>query len=376
MQESIIIQNFGPIKDIEIKNISSFTVFIGESGSGKSTIMKTIVLFRWIYKWLNIRSYLKYANISKSPFSFDFKALLNDNGLMEYLKDNTEIIYIKGETKIHYKSKLATSPIVPEAELSLEKMCFIADNRNVIPDILANKVNLQSDFYLNETLDDTLLSLNKINQLDIKYLGVKFVSKKVNGIPKYEIENIDGNDKYAISLCNASSGTQTLVPLSVIIEYFSRHFDFNSRFNKIIFDYLSRIDSLKDFKATQNIGSIKHKNIHIHIEEPELSLYPESQRSLINFIVNRCFIEKHNDYNMSVMMATHSPYIINHLNLLIKANDKNKFIEDAKLEFNNISVYQVENGKINDLKIKNERLINTNPLSDTINNIYNEYNQL
>ena len=94
MQESIIIQNFGPIKDIEIKNISSFTVFIGESGSGKSTIMKTIVLFRWIYKWLNIRSYLKYANISKSPFSFDFKALLNDNGLMEYLKDNTEIIYI------------------------------------------------------------------------------------------------------------------------------------------------------------------------------------------------------------------------------------------------------------------------------------------
>ena len=154
------------------------------------------------------------------------------------------------------------------------------------------------------------------------------------------------------SLCNASSGTQTLVPLSVIIEYFSRHFDFNSRFNKIIFDYLSRIDSLKDFKATQNIGSIKHKNIHIHIEEPELSLYPESQRSLINFIVNRCFIEKHNDYNMSVMMATHSPYIINHLNLLIKDNDKNKFIEDAKLEFNNISVYQVENGKINDLKIK------------------------
>ncbi|GHU90352.1 hypothetical protein FACS1894155_08610 [Bacteroidia bacterium] len=376
MQESIIIRNFGPIKDIEIQNISPFTVFIGESGSGKSTIMKVIVLFRWIYKWVNIRSYLKHANISKSPFSFDFKALLNDNGLIEYLKNNTEIVYKKGETTIHYKSKLGTSPIVSQEELSLEKMCFIADKRNIIPDILANKVSLQSDFYLKETLDDTLLSLNKIVQLDIDYLGIKFVAKKVNGIPKYEIENINNTEKYAINLYNASSGTQTLIPLSIIVEYFSKHYDFKDRFNDIVFDYMRRNDSLKDFKATQNIGDIKHKNIHIHIEEPELSLYPESQRSLINFIVSRCLVEKHNDYNMSVMLATHSPYIINHLNLLIKAHDKNKLVGGAKLNYDDIAVYQVEYGEINDLKIQNERLINTNVLSDTINNIYDEYNKL
>ena len=220
MQESIIIRNFGPIKDIEIKNISPFTVFIGESGSGKSTIMKVVVLFRWIYKWVNIRSYLKYANISKSPFSFDFKTLLNDNGLIEYLKVETEIIYKKGETTIHYKNKLATSPIVPEAELSLEKMCFISDNRNVIPDILAKKLILQSSFYLKETLDDMLLALSKITQLDIDYLGVKFVAKKVNGISKYEIENISSDKKYAINLHNASSGTQTLSHYPLLLSIF------------------------------------------------------------------------------------------------------------------------------------------------------------
>ena len=377
MQESIIIRNFGPIKEIEIKDIRPLTVFIGESGSGKSTIMKVIVLFRWIYKWLNIRSYLKFAHISDLPFPFDFKTLLNDNGLIEYLKEGkTEIIYKNGKTAIHYKNKLKTSPIVPQEELSLEKMCFIADKRNVIPDILTNKDNLQSDFYLNETLEDTLLSLSKISQLDIDYLGVKFVTKKINGIPKYEIKNINDGEEYAINLYNASSGTQTVIPLSVIVEYFSRHYDFNSRFNKIIFDYVSRNDSLKDFKTTQNIGDIKHKNIHIHIEEPELSLYPESQRSLINFIVNRCLVEQHKGYNMTVMLATHSPYIINHLNLLIKANDKNKLVEGAKLAYEDLSVYQVENGEINDLKILNERLINTNPLSDTINDIYDEYNRL
>lgn len=377
MQESIVIRNFGPVKEIEIKDIRPLTVFIGESGSGKSTIIKVIVLFRWIYKWVNIRSYLKYANVSELPFSFDFKTLLNDNGLIEYLKEGkTEIIYKNGKTTIHYKNRLKPSPIVPQEELSLEKMCFIADKRIVIPDILTNKVNFQYDFYLKETLDDTLLSLSKISQLDIGYLGIKFVTKKINGISKYEIKSINASDEYAINLNNASSGTQTLIPLSTVVEYFSKYYDFNSRFNKIIFDYVSRNDSLKDFKATQNMGDIKYKNIHIHIEEPELSLYPESQRSLVNFIINRCFVEQHKDYNMTVMMATHSPYIINHLNLLIKAYDKNKLIEGAQLDFENLSVYQVENGEINDMKIMNERLINTNPLSDTINDIYYEYNQL
>jgi|GEM_PF-6386420 hypothetical protein len=36
----------------------------------------------------------------------------------------------------------------------------------------------------------------------------------------------------------------------------------------------------------------------------------------------------------------------------------------------------MEEGKLVDLKLKNKRLINTNILSDTINNIYNEYDKL
>jgi hypothetical protein len=36
----------------------------------------------------------------------------------------------------------------------------------------------------------------------------------------------------------------------------------------------------------------------------------------------------------------------------------------------------VEEGKLVDLKLKNKKLINTNILSDTINNIYNEYDKL
>jgi len=378
MQESIIIKNFGPIKDIEIKDIRPFTVFIGESGSGKSTIMKVIVLFRWIYKMVNIRSYLKHANITESPFKFDFKEYLKNGGFEEsaYLHADTEIIYKKGNNEISYKGGLNTAIIIPESELSLEKMSFIVDKRNIIPDILANNAKVDS-FFVNETYEDFRTAYPFIKELSMDYLGVKYSRKKVGAVTKHYIESIDENKKYPpIKLENASSGMQTVTPLSVIVEYFAKYYNFSKFGDKIIFKYLYASDDLKKFNAGLNIGEIKHKNIHIHIEEPELSLYPESQRSLINFIVNRCFIEKHNNYNMTAMLATHSPYIINHLNLLIKANDKNKLVENAKLAYENLSVFQVENGIINDLKIQNERLINTNPLSETINDIYDEYKQL
>ncbi|GAB6012552.1 AAA family ATPase [Viscerimonas tarda] len=374
MKESIIIRNFGPIKEIEIDDIRPLTVFIGESGSGKSTIMKVIVLFRWIYKMVNIRSYLKHANITTSPFKFDFNFYLTNFGFEK--NDNTEIIYKRGNNEISYKGSLDTAVVIPENELSLEKMSFVADKRNIIPDILAREANVES-FFINETYNDFRIAYPFIKELPIDYLGVKYSRKKIGAVTKHFIENIDEDKQYSpINLEHASSGMQTVTPLSVIVEYFSKYYNFQKTFNDIILKYMAQSDNLKNFNPGLNIGEIKHKNIHIHIEEPELSLFPESQRSLLNFIVNRCFIQGHNDYNMTVMLATHSPYIINHLNLLIKANDKNKLVEGAKISYEDLAVYQVECGKINNLKIQNERLINTNPLSDTINDIYNEYNEL
>ena len=229
---------------------------------------------------------------------------------------------------------------------------------------------------MEETFNDVIISSKFIQELSIDYLGVKYFSQESNAETKYFIGSISENDDYAINLEDASSGTQTVVPMSVIIKYFSKHYDFKGTFNSLILKYLSQSDNLKDFRTDLNIGDIGYKNIHIHIEEPELSLYPESQRNLINFIVNRCFIENHKDYRMIVMLATHSPYIINHLNLLIKVYDKDKLVEGTKLNYDDVSVYQVENGNINDLKILSNRLIYTNPLSDTINNIYDEYNTL
>lgn len=90
MKESIIIKNLGPLKEVEIRYIKPLTVFIDKSVSCKSTIMKIIVLMRYIYKMVNIRFYLKNAKITRPPFKLRFNSLLQD-GLESMITAETEI---------------------------------------------------------------------------------------------------------------------------------------------------------------------------------------------------------------------------------------------------------------------------------------------
>lgn len=90
MKESIIIKNLGPLKEVEIRYIKPLTVFIDKSAIGKSTIMKIIVLMRYIYKMVNIRFYLKNAKITRPPFKLRFNSLLQD-GLESMITAETEI---------------------------------------------------------------------------------------------------------------------------------------------------------------------------------------------------------------------------------------------------------------------------------------------
>ena len=46
MRESIEIRNFGPVRDVKIETVKPLTILIGDSGSGKSTIMKVLALFQ------------------------------------------------------------------------------------------------------------------------------------------------------------------------------------------------------------------------------------------------------------------------------------------------------------------------------------------
>ncbi len=381
MIESIHIKNLGPIKDIHIAHVKPLTVLIGESGSGKSTLMKAIALFRWIYKMHNIRSYLKHSNISKSPFRFRMETYLKYCGFEQFIKADTEIIYTtKFDSGKSYeikfiKNKLlgtGNNELINEEDIYFNKISFISETRNIIPlwaDKGATFTGGYLGFYFHEVYKDFDLASETLKELELKFLNLKFAIKKTNSGKKYTIQSTT-NENNEIDFKNSSSGTQTSVPISLITKYFSSKFNFEDAFNRSVLNYLSNTDNLTDFKAIKNLSEIS-KKIFIHIEEPELSLYPDAQCQLINDLVNKCFISNNN--SIELFLSTHSPYIINHLNLLIKAFDKEKPIDGAKINYDNLAVYQVVNGKLENLVAKNERLVNTNPLSETINNIYDQY---
>lgn len=378
MREYIKIVNFGPLIDVELEDIAPFTVLVGESGSGKSTILKVLSLFRWIYKRVVLRSYVKQANINKTGIGIQMKTLLKSSCLEEYLKSDTEIVYRRDDYEISYRNKkLNAQATIPVSQLSLEKICFISDKRSMIPDFLDNKMERKiANYHLQDTMDNFRLAIESIDVLPIDYLNVDFKVERSNTGTRYMIQG-KGDKHYSIKLKNASSGTQTVVPLSMIVEYYCRHFSPQKAMNSSLFQYLQDNDRLKDFSTAQNIGEIDQKNVHIMIEEPELSLDSNSQLRMIDFIVDRCFVH-HPNYNMTMMMATHSPYIGNYLNLLLRRGQRMKGEDTPMLRPSDVDLYHVENGSVQSLRMESEMatLIDTRLMSDPITEMYSEYNRL
>lgn len=377
MAEYLRIENFGPIVEIELEDIRPLCVLIGESGSGKSTIMKVLSLFRWIYKRVNLRSYLKHAKIKRTQLGFKIKPLMRTSGIYEYLRADSIIVYRRDnyEIKMENRSVNIRFTIAPD-DLCLDKVCFISDKRAMIPDFIDNKMERKiANYYLQDTMDNFVLAYKHSRQMSIDFLGVDFkVEKPKNGPERLTIQGAD-DEEFTIDMKNASSGIQTVTPLAMIVNHYATHYDAEDSMNTALFQYMKDTDMLKQFSAVKNVGEITRRTVHVMVEEPELSLYPESQTHLIDFLVERSFAQPQRDYDMTLMMATHSPYIVNYMNLLIKRYDREE-ATPYKMAFEDISAYEIADGFATSLKVESEhRLIDARSLSDTISEIYEEYNR-
>ncbi|MCF0236157.1 MAG: ATP-binding protein [Bacteroidaceae bacterium] len=363
-----------------MSDIRPFTVIIGPSGQGKSTILKLLALFRWFYKMENIRAYLRLAGVRRSPFNFRFLQCLRNVGLEEYVKSTTEIEYHFGDVSISYRhGKLSSLPksAITRETLRLEKMSFVADSRIAISSIAAKKIQSTS-FYLSETFRDFEVAMQHLESYVPTYFDkLKLERVKTSAGVRYLLRH-NGKDK-PLPLDAASSGTQTALPMMALCRYFSTAFDVTSAFNQAIMSYVAGVDRLSDFRPIADIGEIKQRRVSLHIEEPELSLSPEKQRQMLNEMVATCFTQRATaaDYDMSITLTTHSPYIVNQLNLLIKAAAKGTTVEQAAMPYDLLQVYRLNSeGSLRSLKSTSESYIDTFALSEDINEIYDAYDQL
>ena len=386
MNERLQLKNFGPIKQLDI-SIKPLTVLIGESGSGKSAVLKLLSLLRWAHKRNHLRSYfIKNGLANENDFSsISFGELLAMSGLDEFVKQTIEIVFTIGKTTYIATAKELISPVIEE-DFSLDKVLFLSDNRVILPDILGYYFNLNVKFPYH--LEDTFLNFNHAmksfrNGFAIESTEVRLTREKTAFGEAYFISNTEGNkeESFHIKFENASSGIKAVSFVELITHFYTHDHLFN--FNEVLENQYKRLGiggtDIKPWKGK--------KNLSIFIEEPELSLFPEAQRRLLHRLIKDCFSSMENDVaQVHLAFATHSPYILASLNNLLLAGETAKKLEKQELvkaiipqqywlTVEQVGAYAIEKGYVKDI-IEVDLLINGSYLDGLSDEISREFSAI
>ena len=384
--QKVIIKNLGPIKDCEI-DIKPFTVLIGDSGVGKSIILRTISMLRWIYKKMQYKVILKHSKVNTDALRFRLDGLLKNSMLedfftkdtyVELLEDDVSIIVIRdGKLTPQYKN-------IKRNSLLIGKILFLNDIRSSLPEILSSPSGKRARFsyYTSDMIDNLLESLDFFEMYQLQTAQLSVSSKKKVAYKQIYV-NKDGKE---IKFENASSGEKNLTILELICSYFSKHYDFSEGFistlkdlviNGAIFENLGRLQDYLENKKTQNFMSI-------FIEEPEANLFPEKQKKIAYYLAS---LQKTKNAP-ELILSTHSPYILTSVNNLLYASElvkqdqslKEKVTEiiDDKflLDAEHCSAYLIEGGAAKSIIDKETNLINADELDSVSGSIMQDFERL
>lgn len=323
MNERLIIRDFGPVKEVDIR-FKKLTLFIGDQGTGKSCIAKLFSIFKWLEKDLLMK---------RHPMSYyqkddKFLTLLAPYHRVEsFIKDNT---YIRYEGELYNFEYNANSLQITELQadhVELPKVMYVPAERSILS-VAENRQRL-----IKELPDSCATFSEELNNAKIAYkngydLPFGNLHYKYNTLNNVSYIWSEGYEDEPIFLRNASSGIQSALPLCLVSDYLAervhQHEDVKlsdkeqKQLDKEVAEIMSnenysksvRESRLKLLSAKSSYGSF----INV-VEEPELNLFPQSQLDVI------CQLSKANGLSAPNMLVltTHSPYLLAILNMLILA---------------------------------------------------------
>jgi predicted ATPase len=339
----IRIKNFGPIKEGNVENdgwidIKKVTVFIGNQGSGKSTVAKLISTFTWLEKAL-VRGDIgaKYIGLTDAPFTKLMKYHRLENYFHKSPKSQPcSLEYIGDAFHIEYRGGLiiATENENVRNDFSLPQIMYVPAERNLVSFIKApSQLKLSS-----EPLNEFISEFNNAKDGLIKPLALPINEVELEFDSNREVLQLKGQD-YRIDLFDASSGFQSLVPLFLVSQYLSKKVKTQREYG----DSMST-EEIKRFKnqvkeiygntnltgpqqraAISALASKFNKTSFVNIvEEPEQNLFPTSQRQMLNSLLEFNYKTSAN----KLIMTTHSPYLINYLSISVQAADLKERIDN------------------------------------------------
>ena len=326
----IKIRNFGPIKDGCIENegwmdIKKVTVFIGNQGSGKSTVAKLISVFTKIEKSLVRGDFEKNIFESKNRLKSYY---LPYHRLEDYLYDNSEIDYTGDKYSIVYRNETLSIKEILNSKYALPQIMYVPAERNFLAYIKGAEALKLSSEALQEFSTEYYKAMQEMNG-DPILLPVNNTEIRYD---KRSDELYLKNTNYRIKLSVASSGFQSFVPLFLVSTNLANSVKQQSgkksamsseetvKFQKglrTIWDN-EHLTEIQKRQAISELASAFNKIAFINIvEEPEQNLFPSSQQQMLNSLLE---INNMNEGN-KLILTTHSPYLINFLTLAVEANN-------------------------------------------------------
>jgi hypothetical protein len=192
----------------------------------------------------------------------------------------------------------------------------------------------------------------------------QFMGKLFGGEIKFENETefVEAFDGRKIPFSSLSSGQQELLPMWSLIDYFNE------------------LDAIRQTSGNRNATRFREL---IYIEEPEAHLFPSAQSLLMEFLIES-FVSERN--LRSLVLTTHSPYIMSKLNVFLKAGQlarrKRKNLEineivprECWLNEKQLSAFAIEDGYMMNL-LDSDGMIDATYLDQVSEDISNEYSRL
>jgi predicted ATPase len=386
MNEKLIVKDFGPIKNAEL-DLKKVTIFIGPQGSGKSALAKLVAIFNngeflfdayigraaeeYFKKFqseyfININTSVSFNTNNYEAFfkvdSLNFTSKKENtffqgiqveqftNYTLESLKGEWQRILERAKNGSNEQDLILRSEVLPFVQKRINRLIskikYLPTERFLVSSIsdsilglLSAEVALQKSTI--EFGRDFEISRSNIPTLFIDYLNITY---------KYENGRnlVFHNETDSMPLSASASGHQSTIPLHLTVEHFS-----------------------------------KDGNTHFIVEEPELNLFPTTQKELVGYLADKC-----TQNGNELLMTTHSPYILSAINNLIfaykvahevpeKAEEVAQIIpREQWLNPDDVAAYYVADGTVTSIIHEGEGLIGENELDAISEDISGERDQL
>jgi hypothetical protein len=327
----IKVKYVGPIKEgltgankfIEFKGV---TLFIGDQGSGKSTIAKLYSTLSWLEKAL-MRGDFSIAQFNSRN---GFKNNLAYQGIDSYLSEKSEIEYQGTAYHIQYNGKTNQTEAILQktATYHYPKIMYVPAERNFVSAIdKADTINLLPAPLFTFLAEYSAAKRSIKTAIKLPVSDIRF---RYN--PNSDTSYIVGED-YEIDLLHASSGFQSMTPLYLVTRYLAGEIDkeVSLATSRISLKQKAQLEKIIDqapvawkkaWANTKVQDQLQYNSFINVVEELEQNLYPSSQKQLLFSLIGY----KNKRPQDRLVLTTHSLYLLGYLGLAIKGHQLQQLI--------------------------------------------------